>query len=187
MKVWLKLLICSLLAWLFVLVGPEMVPEPILAVDNSEELKNVQNLFEKSDGDELLEEGGELLGWVTAVTMGGAFFIMILKRNRGKLMNVIPNIKGFTRSSAKYSSRFHIWIGTIALILSGTHGTIMFLHEREFEFEVVLGMISFSLLAIAALFGIQLARKKNIIKIRSIHFGILYVVILLSIVHIFVG
>ncbi|WP_017754114.1 hypothetical protein [Calidifontibacillus oryziterrae] len=171
---------------LFVLTGLLLIAEPIIADDYDEHKKNYYyEKHEKHEKDEGLEEGGELLGWGTVIAMGGAAILMPLRRSSKKLMQIFPNGKSIIRTIMKFLSKFHIWIGAIVLALSGIHGTLLFLHEGEFESEVVLGLISFSLMALAAIFGVRLAKNKSMKNTRSIHIGLLIGAIVMVAIHIF--
>lgn len=186
MNTWIKLLISSILTVMIIGIGFAFVNEPILADDDYDKNEHYLNHHE-DDEDEGLEEGGELLGWGTAIAVGGAVILMPLRRNSSKLMKAFPDAKGFIKSVVKFFSKSHIWIGVLALTLSGVHGIIMFLDEGKLDFDVTLGIISFGLMVVASLFGVRLLKNKSLSKVRSIHFGLLFIATFISVVHIFIA
>lgn len=174
---------------LMMLAGLSFTVQPILADDHDHdfddsELSEHYGGHDEHEEEEGMEEGGKLLGWGTIVAMGGAVVLLPLRRNASKLMKAFPNEKNVIKSILKFFSKIHIWIGIVALGLSGVHGILLFLHEGEFESDVVLGILSFSLMVIAAIFGVKLAKNKSLKNIRSIHIGLVVGVILIAAVHI---
>lgn len=172
---------------LIMIAGLSFAAQPILADDHDYDVYELREHYSGHGGheeDEGMEEGGELLGWGTVAAMGGAVVLLPLRRNASKLMKAFPQEKNMIKSILKFFSNTHIWIGIVALGLSGVHGTLLFLHEGEFEFDIVLGILSFSLMIIAALFGMKLAKNKSLKNIRSIHIGLLAGAIIIAAVHI---
>lgn len=190
MNVKTKRIVFSIFALLLLLVLL-FTAQPSFADDEDHHKYRTGELYndhdDEHDENEALEEGGELLGWGTVIAIGGAGALMPLRRGSRRLIKKFPNAKGKIISTLKLLGKSHIWIGTLALLLSSIHGVIMYLNEREFGFDEISGIISVGLMAIAAIFGVLLLKNKGSKQYRSIHFGFLIVAVILGAVHVLIA
>jgi len=186
MKSWSIIIIGSFFAIMLVF-GLSLAAQPSFADDDHHEYRMGEHYGEHEEGgerNEAFEEGGELLGWGSVIAIGGAAVIMPLRRNSSKLIKTFPNAKASIVSGLKLFSKSHIWIGALAVTLSAIHGVLMYLNEGEFGFREFAGTLSVGFMAIAAIFGVMLAKNKGKKQIRSIHFGLLTVAVIIAAVHI---
>lgn len=189
MNVKTKRIVVSIFA-LLLLLALSFAAQPSFADDHHHKYRTGE--FYNGHGDEheeneALEEGGELLGWGTVIAIGGAGALMPLRRGSRSLIKKFPNAKGRIISTLKLLGKSHIWIGTLAILLSSIHGVIMYLNEREFGFDEISGIISVGLMAIASIFGALLLKNKGNKQFRSIHFGFLIVAVIIGAVHVLIS
>ncbi|HHY74857.1 MAG TPA: hypothetical protein GX497_16840 [Bacillus bacterium] len=199
MNIWFKLVAGSIIA-IMVIFSLSLVANPSFA-DDDEHYKyrtgdNDKGRYDDYYGehgkgghekDGLLEEGGELLGWGTVIAIGGAGLIMPLRRGSRSLIKKFPNTKNTIISALKLVGKSHLWIGSLAILLGAIHGVLMYIDEGEFGFEGVTGTISVGLMAIAAIFGALLMKKRGNNQLRSIHLGFLIVAVLIGAVHVLIA
>lgn len=183
-----KKIVVSIFA-LLLLIVLSFAAQPSFADDDHHKYRTGEfyNDHDEHDENEALEEGGELLGWGTVIAIGGAGALMPLRRGSRSLIKKFPNAKGRIISTLKLLGKSHIWIGTLAILLSSIHGVLMYLNEREFGFDEISGIISVGLMAIAAVFGILLLKNKGSKQFRSIHFGFLIVAVIIGTVHVLIS
>ncbi|HHW37878.1 MAG TPA: hypothetical protein GXX18_11645 [Bacillales bacterium] len=191
MNVKTKKIVGSILAILLLFIL-SFVAQPSFADDDDDHHKyregeSYNGHYDKHDENEVLKEGGEVLGWGTVIAIAGAGALMPLRRGSRRLIKKFPNAKSGIISALKILGKSHIWIGALAIILSTIHGIIMYINEREFEFDEISGMISVGLMAIAAIFGVLLMKNKGSKQYRSLHFGFMIVAVIIGAAHVLIS
>lgn len=139
---------------------------------------------EGRDGEGVFEDVGGNVGWGTVIAMGAAGLILPVRRSMKSVIKKAPGAKTLVLSTAKFLGKYHIFIGILALILVGFHGTLMYLSEGELEGEGILGLGAAILMVTAGILGAFLFRNKKAKSLRTTHTIIVAIAILIAVVHI---
>lgn len=168
----------------FVTTGSNLV----YADDHGEKYEKYQEYGEHREGgkhdDEAYEDVGEALGWGTAIAMGAAGIIFILRRSMKTVITKFPDSKSIFISLSKFFGKNHIWIGVIALVLSIIHGVLMFLSEGELDGDGIIGLGSVIFMAIASAIGAVLVKKKKLKSLRTTHTIFIGLAVVIGLIHI---
>ncbi|WP_255507900.1 hypothetical protein [Lysinibacillus sp. BW-2-10] len=156
---------------LFFVISLNTFSHTVVADDDFEEK---DNYYEKEhDGeeqeDERFEEIGKMIGWGTVITMGTSGLIFPFRRLTKSFITTFPTSKGNYISITKFLSKYHIWIGIAALLLSIGHGIVMYFSEGELEGEGIIGIGGVVLMIIAGIFGTVLFKNKKVKSLRTTH------------------
>lgn len=177
-----KMLLISLLA-IFIISLVTIENNFVSADDDFEE--KYENHWEKHDhGDEAYEDIGEMVGWGTIIAMGAAAIIFPIRKSAKQILKNYPASKKFYIPFSKFFGKYHLLIGTIALVLSMLHGVFMYLSEGALESEGVIGLGAFILMVLAAIFGTVLYKNKKVKSLRTTHIVLMAFAFLIGIVHI---
>lgn len=138
----------------------------------------------KKEKDGPYEELGETLGWGTVIAMGAAGVIFILRRSMKTVITRFPDAKNIFVSISRFFGKYHIGIGIVALVLSITHGVLMFLNEGRLDKDGIIGLGSVIFMAIASVLGAVLAKKKKVKSVRLTHTIFIVLAIVIALIHV---
>jgi len=177
-----KLLLISLLAT-FTINFVTIESNTVSADDDFEE--KYEHHGEEGDSvTEKYEDIGKLVGWSTVIAMGAAGVIFPMRRTSKWAIKNIPELKSIFISISKFFGKYHLFIGIIALALSISHGMIMYISEGELETEGIIGLIAFSFMLIAGVFGTLLFKNKKMKNLRITHTLLIGFALFIVFVHI---
>jgi len=152
--------------------------------DDDDVYEHKEDFRENDEKEGALEEIGKTVGWGTAIAMGTAGVIFPLRRSTKRLITTVPSFKEMIISFSKFLGKYHVLIGSFALLLGVTHGISMLITEPEFELNTFTGIGTIVILLIAALFGTVLNKNKKSKKARKSHLFLITISILLGVFHI---
>ncbi|WP_338748997.1 hypothetical protein [Bacillus sp. FJAT-52991] len=132
---------------------------------------------------EMMKEGGELIGWAGMAGFGLAATLFPLRKLIQPVKKRWPDKAAHTAKAARLSGKWHMWIGLLTLLVVSAHGVIMFLAERELELREYIGISAATFMAGAALIGYILAANKRSKAIRFIHMSILGIAAVMTLIH----
>lgn len=138
-------------------------------------------------GDERYEELGEMIGWGTVITMGAAGLIFPMRRLTKRVITTVPSFKQMYISMTKFLGKYHIVIGIAAVILSLSHGILMYMSEGGLEFEGITGLGAVILLLMAGSVGAILFKNKKVKILRTTHTILIAFSIVAGLFHILIS
>ncbi|OZI11047.1 hypothetical protein CEW92_13635 [Bacillaceae bacterium SAS-127] len=136
------------------------------------------------DGEnEVLKEGGELIGWAGIASFGLAATLFPLRKLIKPVKKRWPDKAAHTAKAARLSGKWHMSIGVLTLLMASIHGIMMFLAERELELREYMGIGATVLMAIAAVIGYILSANKRSKGTRFTHMGVLGIAAVMTLIH----
>jgi hypothetical protein len=177
-----KMLLISLLS-IFIISFVTNESNFVSADDGYEEKYETHR--EDHDGEgEVYEDIGSTFGWGTIIAMGAAAIIFPLRKSAKWIIKTYPQSKIIFLSISKFFRKYHLLIGTVALVLSLFHGVAMYLSEGGLEIEGIIGLGAFIFMLIAAIFGTILSKNKKVKSFRTAHTILIAIALLIGFVHI---
>ncbi|MCP8971299.1 hypothetical protein [Ectobacillus ponti] len=131
-----------------------------------------ENEARGGEENEAFEETGKSIGWGTAAAMAGAAVLFPLRRSSKRLLQRFPRHKAQIVFLLKRAGSWHIAMGVAALLFGAGHGVLMYIGEGELEARDWIGVGAVGFMAVGAIAGGQLARKKAQ-GLRFVHMGLL--------------
>ncbi|WP_243290948.1 hypothetical protein [Bacillus sp. FJAT-47783] len=176
----------KMLCWIGVLLFAfPLFQQPVMADDDEyAEHEEFEEKEESEEENEVLEEVGEWLGWATVIASVTAGSLFLIRRSASFFTKTFPNIKSYFIKLVRLLTKWHIAIGMIAVILAISHGVLFFFEEDEFSTHEYLGIVSVSLMSIAAVIGALLSKYKRNTSIRMTHISLLLIAGILAVFHI---
>lgn len=136
------------------------------------------------DEDELVEEIGELMGWVAIALAAVPVALYPTKEAIPIVVRRRKGLKKKTMSLLAILKKLHMPVGITVFFIVAWHGVLLFWAEGEFGLVGWIGTVSLLCAVIGGMFGTSFAKKRKAKSLRSIHIGLLTAAIMMAAIHV---